>query len=373
MAFVYALVGTFLVLLTLMDTFESMVLPRRVTRRYRPTRLYYQLCWLACCAVVDRTASPRIRRGLLGAFGPLSLFGLFGVWAAGLIVGFGLMHQSVAPPNRPLADSLYLSGTTFTTLGYGDVNPAGSPGRILAIAEALVGFATLAVVIGFLPVFYQSFSQRELTIALLDARAGSPPSAGQMLLRLPPKNGAALNRFLEEAENWSAAVLESHLSYPVLSFYRSQHDNQSWLAAITCILDASALLLTVADGADRQQARLTFAMARHTIVDLALILRRAPLNPVDDRLPPANLVNLLAALREVGVTVRDDASDRAKLSELRDLYEPFANALAKALRLDLPKVWREDAGSDNWQTTAWARKAAGFASLGSESRDEHDD
>jgi Ion channel len=373
MAFVCALAGTFLVLLILMDTFEAMVLPRRISRRYRPTRLYYRLCWQTCCALVDRTSNARIRRALLGAFGPLSLFGLFGVWAAGLIVGFGLLHQAVAPSDRTLCDSLYLSGTTFTTLGYGDVNPAGIAGRILAIAEALVGFGFLAVVIGFLPVFYQAFSQRELTIALLDARAGSPPSAGQMLLRLPPRHGSALNRFLEEAEHWAAAVLESHLSYPVLSYYRSQHDNQSWLAAIICMLDASALLLTVAEGADRQQARLTFAMARHTIVDLALVLRRAPLIPADDRLPPPTLVKLLAALREVGVTVRDDDATRSKLSELRDLYEPFANALATQLRLDLPPVWREDPGSDNWQTTAWARKAAGFANLGSEARDEHDD
>src|SRR5258707_194602 len=142
MGFVCALAGTFLVLLILMDTFEAMVLPRRVSRRYRPTRLYYRLCWQTCCAVVDRTPSPRIRRALLGTFGPLSLFGLFGLWAAGLIIGFGLLHQAVAPSDRSLADSLYLSGTTFTTLGYSDVNPAGAAGRILAVIEALVGFGT---------------------------------------------------------------------------------------------------------------------------------------------------------------------------------------------------------------------------------------
>lgn len=372
MAFVCALGGTFLVLLILMDAFEAMVLPRRISRRYRPTRLYYRLCWKTCCALVDRTSSLRIRKALLGAFGPLSLFGLFGVWAAGLVIGFGLLHQAVAPSDRALSDSLYLSGTTFTTLGYGDVNPIGVAARLLSIVEALVGFGFLAVVIGFLPVFYQAFSHRELSIALLDARAGSPPSAGQMLLRLPPRHGGALNRFLEQAEHWSAAVLESHLSYPVLSYYRSQHDNQSWLAAITCMLDACALLLTVAEGADRQQARLTFAMARHTIVDLALVLRRAP-QVSEDRLPPATLDRLLAALRAVGVTVRDDATTRAKLIELRDLYEPFANSLASQLRLDLPPAWREDSGADNWQTTAWARKAAGFTNLGSESRDDHDD
>jgi hypothetical protein len=163
----------------------------------------------------------------------MSLFGLFGTWAAGLIVAFGLIQYAVAPSDRSVFDSFYLSGTTFTTLGYGDVNPSGTAGRLLSIAEALVGFGFLAVVIGFLPVFYQAFSRRELTIALLDARAGSPPSAGEMILRLPPRQGEALDRFLHTAEDWSAGLLESHLSYPVLSYYRSQHDNQSWLAALT--------------------------------------------------------------------------------------------------------------------------------------------
>jgi len=322
--------------------------------------------------MVDRMPNPRLRRALLGTFGPLSLFGLFAMWSAGLIIGFGLLHHAVGPDNRSLSDNLYLSGTTFTTVGYGDVAPAGAASRILATSEALVGLGFLAVVIGFLPVFYQAFSHREWTIALLDARAGSPPSAGQMLLRLPPRRGEALNRFIETAEQWSAAVLESHLSYPVLSFYRTQHDNQSWLASLTCILDLCAMLITVAEGADRQQAKLTFAMARHTIVDLALVLRCAPLT-TDDRLPPVVLDRLLAVLKKVGVSVRDDAKTRAKLTELRELYEPFANALAMYLRLDLPSFWREDPGADNWQTTAWARKAAGFTNLGSDTRDEHDD
>src|SRR6185503_625334 len=102
------------------------------------------------------------------------------------------------------------------------------------------------------------------------------PAAGRMLLRTPPGSGGCLTGFLAEAERWAAEVLEGHLSFPVLGYYRSQHDNQSWLAALACALDASALLLTVADGTDRTQARLTFAMARHALVDLGLVLRRPP-------------------------------------------------------------------------------------------------
>jgi hypothetical protein len=219
-------------------------------------------------------------------------------------------------------------------------------------------------------VFYQAFSRRELTISLLDARAGSPPSGGELLLRLPPGRGTALTRFLEEAERWSAELLESQLSYPVLGYYRSQHDNQSWLAALACAMDASALLLTVVRGNNRQQARLTFAMARHALVDLSLVMRRQPVT-VADRLPPDRLDKLLAALRAAGVAVRDDEAARAKLAELRGLYEPFAVALAGYLRLVLPPVWRDEGRPDNWQTSAWMRQAAGLRNLAHDPRDDH--
>src|SRR5207253_5931172 len=142
--------------------------------------------FLACVIPAGRQ-----RQSVLGMFGPLSLLGLFAVWAVGLVIGFGLLQSTVAPDGRGFGDSLYLSGTTFTTLGYGDVLPAGPVGRLLAVMEALLGLGFLAVVVGYLPVFYQAFSRRELTISLLDARAGSPPSGGALLLRLPPNRRQA--------------------------------------------------------------------------------------------------------------------------------------------------------------------------------------
>src|SRR5207302_7633561 len=135
---------------------------------------------------------------------------------------------------------------------------------------------------------------RETLISLLDARGGSPPSAGRLLLRLLPGRGdPAVDGFLGQAEVWAAELLESQLSFPVLGYYRSQHDNQSWLAALTCALDSSALVLSVVDGAGRQQARLTFAMCRHVVVDLSLVLWRKPDAGPTDRLPEARLVELL--------------------------------------------------------------------------------
>src|SRR4029079_19535049 len=103
------------------------------------------------------------------------------------------------------------------------------------------GFSFLALVIGYLPVFYQSLSRREVLISMLDDRAGSPPSAGEALRRAAQARDLdRLPALLAEGERWAAEVLESHLSYPVLSFYRSQHDNQSWVVTLTALLDTAA-------------------------------------------------------------------------------------------------------------------------------------
>jgi hypothetical protein len=373
MTAVYLLAGVVLVLAVLVEAFEGLVQPRRITRRVRFARYYYRIGWRAWAATADLLRPGPRRQTALSIFGPLSLLVLFAIWGLGLIVGYGLIHHAVVPREGGLIDSIYFSGVTFTTLGYGDLFPVGPVSRALAVAEAATGFGFFAVVIGYLPVLNQAFSRREALIGLLDARAGSPPSAGRMLLRLPPGvgDGTILNRFLSDVETWAAEVLESQLSFPVLGYYRSQHDNESWLAAMTCALDTSALLLTVADGADRQQARLTFAMCRHVVVDLSLVLWRKPNMGPTDRLPEARLIELLAELRKAGVAVRDDAGAIAKLAELRGLYEPFAVGLGEFFRLNVPAVWPDTDRPDNWQTSAWMRRAGPLSALGADPKDEH--
>ena len=87
-----------------------------------------------------------------------------------------------------------------------------------------------------------------------------------------------LDQIFKDWERWAAEVLESHLSYPVLSFFRSQHNNQSWLGALITILDATALVIAGVDGLRFEQSKITFAMARHAVVDLAQVVnaRYAP-------------------------------------------------------------------------------------------------
>lgn len=357
---VIALVSVLLIFALLLDAFETVVLPRRVTRRVRLARVFYRITWVPFAAVARRIKSNRRREGYLGFFGPLSLIMLLVVWAVGLVAGFGLLHWSLGTQlnstdgQSNFGSHVYFSGTTFFTLGYGDVTAVGTLGRALAILEAGVGFGFLALVIGYLPVIYQAFSRREASITLLDARAGSPPSAAE-LLRRHSQNIADLDRLLYNWERWAAELMESHLSYPVLCYYRSQHNNQSWLTALTAVLDASALVMVGVDGASKRQGQLTFAMARHAVVDLAQIFNTPPREVQMDRLSKDENNRLRSLLSTAGVKLAAGDDADAKLSELRRMYEPYVESLAHYLLVTLP-VWAPTSEVfDNWQTSAWGR------------------
>jgi voltage-gated potassium channel Kch len=367
--FIGTLAALALIIILLLDAFETILQPRRVTHRFRFARFFYRHSWLAWKFSALRLPAGKLRETFLGVFGPLSLLALFITWVAGLILGFALLQFSIATPLQSLDSRvtfgtyLYMSGTTFFTLGYGDVTPLGPLGRTLAVIESGLGFGFLAVIISYLPVLSQAFSKREVTISLLDARGGSPPTSAQILLRLATAGDLReVNSFLIEWEQWSAELLESHLSFPVLSYYRSQHDNQSWLAALTAMLDTCALLMAEVKDCNPYRAQLTFAMARHAAVDLSLILKTPPHPPAADRLPPDKRRQLEQALKTAGLHLHDDADVARKLAELRGMYEPFVNALDRRFLLTLPVFMPEGELIDNWQRSP-GRRAPGLESL----------
>jgi hypothetical protein len=341
----------------LLDAFETIVLPRRVHRRIRLTPFFIAWTWLAWSAPIRRTGG-RGHDLYLSFYGPLSLILLVGIWAAALVLGFGFLQWGVGsnlvgPEGRAgLGATIYMSGTTFFTLGLGDVVPHGPAGRVITIVESGSGFAFLALVIGYLPVLYQAFSRREVSISLLDARAGSPPSAVEMLRRCRMDAEAGeLRRLFQEWERWAAELLESHLSFPVLGYYRSQHERQSWVAAVTMVLDACALVMAGMNGSAVPAARLTFAIARHAAVDLSQIFGLRPETSLIERLP-ADRAQLRSLLDEAGIELTPAAETR--LAELRALYEPYVAALAAYLLMPLP-AWLPAAAPDDWQTTAFER------------------
>jgi hypothetical protein len=354
------ILGLMVIFGVLLDAFETIVLPRRVQRHFRLTAWFYRRTWLPWRLLASRIKSVRRRENFLGYFGPLSLIFLLALWAFSLILGFALLQygfgKHVQLGGEPINfwALLYLSGETFFTLGLGDIVPTGAAARVLTVLEGGMGFAFLGVVIGYLPTIYSSFSRREIEISLLDARAGSPPTAAELLARLGncPEQ-TVLDQIFKDWERWAAEVLESHLSYPALSFFRSQHNNQSWLGALTTILDSTALVISGIDGIRNEQAKITFAMARHAVVDLAQVVNARYDPGYSDRLPPEELARLREALAKRGIRLSDKPESETKLRHLRSLYEAYALGIGRNLLITLPPWIHSERKKDNWQSGPW--------------------
>jgi hypothetical protein len=370
--------GTAIIWVVLLDAFETVVLPRRVLRNFKLTAYFYRRTWIPWRRIAQHIKTTSRQQNFLGYFGPLSLILLLAFWAAGLIFGFALIqygiggHEQLSGEPLTFGKIVYHSGETFFTLGYGDIVPTSGGARAFSVIEAGMGFAFLGVVIGYIPVVYSSFSRREIQISMLDARAGSPPSAEELLVRLagstedPGVNQTVLDEVLRDWERWSAELLEAQISYPVLTFFRSQHSNQSWLAALTTMLDVTSLVLTGIEDVHPGQAKLTFAMARHAAVDLAQVVNAKHDPTQGDRLPEAEFEPLRDALGKAGLRLRSDEYGRAKLARLRSLYEPYVHATGLNLMLTLPAWRHEEKKRDNWQAGPWDRliQARGLAGLG---------
>jgi len=368
-----SIAGAVMILAVLLDAFETVVLPRRVRRHFRITVWFYRNTWIPWRKLVSHIQSPSQRENFLGYFGPLSLLLLLALWASGLIFGFALLQYGAGEhlqlSNEPITFGrlVYHSGETFFTLGYGDIVPNSGVARALAVLEAGMGFGFLGTVIGYLPTIYSSFSKREIEISLLDARAGSPPTAAELLARFGncPQQ-ILLDQILRAWERWAAELLESHLSYPALGFFRSQHNNQSWLGALTMILDATALVVSGIDGVQKEQAKLTFAVARHAMVDLAQVVNAHYDPTAPERLTDAELTRLRQMLAEKGVRLSERPEAKEKLAHLRSLYEPYAAAIARNLLITLPPWIHPEKKKDNWEAGPWDRaiQARSLAGLG---------
>jgi hypothetical protein len=335
------------------------VVTRRATRQLQLSSFLIQL-FRRLYITLGQTLQDRARReNYLGIMGPLLLFVRFGLWAVLLILGYALLQwgagEHVASPDgaAPFGTLLYYSGTTFFTVALGDLTPAAAWPRALNILEAATGFMFLGLVISYFPTFYADYARREARISQLDAWASSPPSAGELLSRLGREQALpALDGFLADWETWSADVMESHLSYPILALFRSQHEDQSWVSALAIVLDVSALALVGIEGVNPRAARLAFAMARHAVVDLSQVFGSPHRDGIVDRLPSIELARLRAQLTTHGVHLAAGQAVDAHLYELRAMYEPYLFVLSERLFMPLPK-WLPDPNTrDNWQRTA---------------------
>jgi hypothetical protein len=368
MAGIVVLLGLLLIAIVLIDAFVTIVLPRRVSRTIEPSRLFVLVAWHCWVWLADRLPAGDLPResdrrdDFLAIFAPLTLVVTIALWAWSLILGFALLLWGMGAPlsgagvEGVFGTALYLSGITFFTVGFGDVIPGNAIGRAITVVEGSAGLGFLAIIISYLPTIFGASARREASITRLDAWAGSPPSAASFLCRLG-NDPSAFDQTLREWEEWSADLLESHLSYPILMFFRSQHERQSWLGMLTLILDVSSLAIVGLGPLDaqlpRRQARNTFAIARHALGDLSQVIGTPPRPPQPDRLPERDLEQLRERLDHAGWSFASDERATRQLTALRALYEPYAMAIAARTLLEIPPWLPAPDAVDDWETTAW--------------------
>jgi hypothetical protein len=349
--------GALLIVLNLAEFFVTFLLPRRVKRDVRLARGLYILALRPWRALAGRL-SPRGADTLLGIFGPLGLIFTLTVWTLGLMLGFALLQYAagshvLAHGHAGFWDDLYFSAGAFlsdTTA----VSPQTAGAKVLMLTEAAAGFGVLFIVIGYLPALYEAFSRREVVVSQLDPRAGSPPSAGSLLMRSAERGGwDEIADYLSEWDDWAAELMETHLAYPILAWYRSQHVNQNWLAAMTTVLDTSAFTMAAEPGRAGHAAELTFAISRHALADLAFTFGAEPELPPADRLPPAQLAELHAQLSDRDLPLPDLDVLSERLDELRGTYERYAYPLSGRLVLALPSWMPSDDSQENWRAALW--------------------
>ncbi|MGP0064019.1 MAG: potassium channel family protein [Isosphaeraceae bacterium] len=327
----------------LWDSFATIVLPRTVAPMRRLSGRFYKWSWRLWAVIAQRLQPPDLRLSFLAFFGPLSVVLLLILWGFLIIFAFALIyyglgaefHSTIGPVG--FGSMLYMSGSTFLTLGLGDIVSPDPLDRGLMIVEAATGFIFLGLVITYMPLLDQAYSAREVGNLLLHSRAGSPPTAIRLLHRYTdPHHSEILRGSLREGERWMAEVLQSHLSHPVLAFYRAQRFGQSWLIALTIVLDTCSLLMVGGDGIVREQARLTYRMGLRLLADLMNALALSVEPPALPRLTEADLPAVRTAVTDAGLSLIFGPDEGAELVRLHDRYDLYLQTLSTWLLIPLP-------------------------------------
>ncbi len=346
--------GLALLVWVLFDIFKTAVLPRPAVGRFLMVPYVLRGLWVVWRWFGTRSSRPARRESRLASFGPFSVFVMFGAWAAVIVVAFALLIDGLGsglqPPPRSFGDSLYFSATTFVPLSYGDVLPIDVPARMTTVAESGTGVVLVALVITLLFSLYQSFQQREVLVVALDALAGAPPSGAQMLETAADRDmRAELVRTFDDWRGWAAAVLESHLAYPTLFYFRSSHDNEAWLNSFGAVMDAATLVVSTVEDASAGPARLMLTVGKHLVEDLAWYfhLGRSE-EPFVER---TEFDEAVARLQAAGFTCRHREVAWKEFAATRARYARPLNEMAKKLAI-VPAQWIGDRSYLPHQRTA---------------------
>jgi len=339
--------GLVVIALALNDVFQSVVMPRATGRRYRLSFYAWRSAWHVWPQAAWRLhpEDGSRREEVLAIFAPFMLVALIALWVALLIFGFGLilwgMRDGIAPGHVSLGSTLYFAGTSVLTIGFGDI-VARAPGpRLVSVLCALAGLSFLSITTAFLFAVFGSFQQRETFVVTTAARAGAPPS-GVNLLAIAgySETREDLPALMMDAQHWAAMVMESHLAYPVLAFFRSSHDEQSWVGTLGTLLDAATLMMTTVEGLRDGQARIFYNVGRHAAQDLSRFfqVRTAEERAGIERSEFDHACDRLAA---AGYALSDRNEAWVRFANLRAGYASRLNELARFFQIP-PLQWIGD-------------------------------
>jgi hypothetical protein len=336
-------IGLLIWWVALWDSFATIVLPRTVAPMRRPSGRFNRLSWSLWAAIGRRIKNPQLQLSFLAIYGPVSAILLLILWGGLMILAFTLIYHGLGAQFESASGTVgfgtlfYTSASTFLTLGLGDVTSPEPIGRFFVIMEAGSGFIFLGLMISYMPLLDQAYGVREVGNQLILSRAGRPPSGTKFLVRYADAGHSEILRgTLREAERWMAEILQSHLSHPVLSFYRAQRSGQSWLVSLTVVLDGCALLIVGGQGLPAAQARITYRMGLRLLQDLsnALGLKVEPTSRA--RLTEEALPELLATLEGSGLRLILPPTASAALVRLVRRYDVYLSVLSSWLVIPLP-------------------------------------
>lgn len=341
--------GAALVLLTFNDVFQSVIVPRAVDRRLRISVFAWRFAWSLWPAMAWKiyARDDERRENLLAAFAPGMLIGLLVMWGTLLVAGYGAifwgLRGGLAPPVHSLGAATYFAGTSLTTVGFGDIVGRSIGTRFFSIAAGATGLGLFSIITAYLFALFGSFQAREAFVVMLGARTGTPPS-GVDLLAVAGYSGTTgdLDLLLLDGQRWTARIMESHLAYPGLAFFRSSHDYQSWIGTLGTLLDAATLLMTTIDGVRNGEARIFYNLGRHAAQDLSKYLA-APHERPSPGLERQEFEVACDRLALAGYVLHDRTVAWERFSAIRASYAPQINSLARFFQIP-PLQWIGDRG-----------------------------
>ncbi len=329
---VWFALGLFLLTLTFWDLFETVVVPRPTPGWFRIARYLVRGSWRAILSIRDGRRGRSYDR-LLGLFAPAATVALLAAWLITLIVGYGLilfaLRDELEPVPADIGTTIYFAATSLLTIGFGDIVAVGMPARVIVTTAAVGGLGAVALVVTFLFSLYGSYQRREIEVVALQSAAGAPPSAVALLETYAQLDLVGrLPELFRDWEHWAAEVLDSHVAYPLLAFFRSSHDNLSWISALGTVLDAASLVLTTIEGVPRGEAKLFKRIGTHLVEDISNLGFRAGDTSALER---ADYEAACARLAAAGFQLHPAADAWPFFEAARATYAPRLEAMARYL------------------------------------------